>query len=200
MDLFYLFTLDASSFGGSIFYFHEYDNEVVVYENNNYQPIPIETDGFEVTSKGLPTPTIKVGNVMGLIGSLVREFDGLQGAKITRTTLKKQLPGYRYTISDTVGLIDAYVIDRPTSHTNISISFELRSILDLNKNKVPKRTLIQSTCPLVYGSAECGVPKTATFPTCPRNIAGCVERVQAQTGEGNPELPFGGFTSIGRNG
>jgi lambda family phage minor tail protein L len=199
MDLFHLFTLDVSSIGGDKYYFHEYNCEPITYLNNSHFAIPIETDGFEITSKGLPTPTIKVSNILGLIGTLVRTYDGLQGAKITRTTLVRQSNlGHLYTNADRVGSSDIYIIDRPTAHTNLSISFELRSIFDLNGNRLPRRTILQSTCPLIYGSAECGVPVTALYPTCPRNIDGCLARVQFQTGQGNPALPIGSFPAVNK--
>ena len=198
MDLFHLFSLDLSPIGGSNYYFHQYDSNPVNFNSNIYVSMPIETDGFEITSKGLPTPTIKISNIFGTIGELVRGFDGMQGAKVTRTTLKTQFDGFAYTNADVVGLPDIYIIDRPTGHTSISITFELKSIFDLNNNKFPKRTILQSTCSLVYGSSECGVPITPTFPTCPRNIPACLARVQLQTGEGNPELPIGSFPGVNR--
>lgn len=198
MDLFHLFKLDVTPIGGSVYYFHEYNFESIVFNSNPYLPIPIETDGFEISSKGLPTPTIRVSNILGLIGTLVREFDGLQGAIVTRTTLQKRTDGANHTTADVIGNPDIYIIDRPTNHTSISIAFELKSIFDLNSNKLPKRTILQSTCPLVYGSAECSIPITTLFPTCPRTVAACLARTQNQTGTGNPSLSYGGFPAVGR--
>ncbi len=198
MDLFHLFKLDVTPIGGSIYYFHEYNSDPVTFNASIYNPMPIEVDGFEISSKGLPTPTIRVSNILGLIGTLVKEFDGLQGAIVTRTTLQKQANVLTYTTAQVVGNPDTYIIDRPTNHTSVSIAFELKSIFDLNSNKLPKRTILQSTCPLVYGSAECSVPITTLYPTCPRTVPACLARVQNQTGLGLPALPFGGFPGVGR--
>lgn len=198
MDLFHLFKLDVTPIGGSVYCFHEYNADPVTYNNNVYNSMPVEVDGFEISSKGLPTPTIRVSNILGLMGTLVREFDGLQGAIVTRTTLVKQANGFAYTTAQVIGNPDIYIIDRPTNHTSISIAFELKSIFDLNSNKLPKRTILQSTCPLVYGQAECGVPATALYPACPRTVAACLVRTQNQTGLGNPPLPFGGFPAVNR--
>jgi lambda family phage minor tail protein L len=198
VDLFHLFELDVTPLGGSIYYFHEYNADPVTFNTNIHNPMPIEADGFEISSKGLPTPTIRVSNILGLIGTLVREFDGLQGAIVTRTTLVKQADGFAYTTADVAGNPDIYIIDRPTNHTSISIAFELKSIFDLNSNKLPKRTILQSTCPLVYSSGECGIPITTLYPTCPRTVPACLARVQNQTGQGNPSLPYGGFPAVGR--
>jgi lambda family phage minor tail protein L len=195
VELFHLFELDVTPIGGEIYYFHEYNSDPVVFNGKTYIPIPIETDGFEITSKGLPTPTIKVGNVLGFIGTLVRTFDGLQGAKVTRHKIKKNTPGYTYSVTDSIGLADIYIVDRPTAHSSISISFELKSVFDFSGQKVPKRTLLIS-CPLVYGGAECGVPITSEFPTCPRNVSACRDREGGRLGQGNPELPYGGFPGI----
>lgn len=201
MDLFHLFKLDATPVGSGVYYFHEYNADPVTFNGNIYESIPIEADGFEISSKGLPTPTIRVSNILGLIGTLVREFDGLQGAIVTRTTLQKQEANeFQYTTAQVIGNPDIYIIDRPTNHTSISIAFELKSIFDLNSNKLPKRTILQSTCPLVYGSAECSVPVTALYPTCPRTVSACAARVQNQTQAGNPALPYGGFPAVSRFG
>lgn len=197
-DLFHLYSLDISPIGGGIYYFHEYDADPVSFNGSTYTPMPIECDGFEISSKGLPTPTIRVSNILGLIGTLVREYDGLQGAKVSRYTLKKQAAGYIYSTADVVGNVEIYYIDRPTNHTSISIAFELRSIFDLNKNRLPKRTILQSTCPLVYGSAECGNPVSALYPTCPRTVDACFVRTQLTTGLGNPELPIGSFVAVNK--
>lgn len=198
MDLFHLFKLDVTTIGGSNYYFHQYAADPINFNARVYVSIPLEADGFELSSKGLPTPTIRISNILGLVGSLVREFDGLQGAIVTRTTLIRRFPGFLYTSNDTVGNSEVYVIDRPTAHTSLSIAFELRSIFDLNSNKLPKRTILQSTCPLIYGSAECSVPITNTYLTCPRTVAACLARVRLQTGQGNPALPFGGFPAVNK--
>lgn len=194
-DLFHLYSLDVTPIGGQIYYFHEYDADPVSFNGSIYSPMPIECDGFEISSKGLPTPTIRVSNILGLIGTLVREYDGLQGAKLSRYTLKKQGTGYFYSTADVVGNVEIYYIDRPTNHTSISIAFELRSIFDLNKNRLPKRTILIS-CPLVYGSAQCGNPISSTYPTCPRTVDACAVRTQAATGDPKAELPYGGFPSV----
>jgi lambda family phage minor tail protein L len=196
-DSFYLYTLDVTPIGGSVYYFHEYNADSVSFNGNIHEPMPIETDGFEISSKGLPTPTIKVSNILGLIGSLVRAYDGLQGAIVKRHTLNKQADGHLYTTADVIGNVEIYYIDRPTGHTSISISFELKSIFDINSMKLPKRTLLQS-CSLVYGGSQCGIPITALYPTCPRTVAACAVRADYYYNEANAELPFGGFTGINK--
>jgi lambda family phage minor tail protein L len=197
MELFHLFTLDVTPVGGEVYYIHQYNSDPITFNGNIYVPVPIETDGFEINSKSLPTPTIRISNVLGFVGTLVKAFDGLQGAVVTRHTLRTNISGYSYTNSDIVGLPDVYIIDRATSHTSVSISFELKSIFDFSGQRVPKRTILLS-CPLAYGGAECSIPISSAYPTCPRNIAGCRDRAALYFGQPNPELPYGGFPGVNR--
>lgn len=196
-ELFHLYSLDLTDIGGGFYFFHQYNYGEISFDGSIYTAMPIECDGFEVSSKGLPTPTIRVSNVLGEIGQLVRQYDGLQGAKLKRLTLKKQAEGHLYTAADLIGNFEIYIIDRPTSHTSISIAFELVSPFALNRNKLPKGTILQR-CSLVYGGAECGISITPTYPTCPRTVDDCFARTQLNTGEPNPAIPYKGFPSVNK--
>lgn len=91
-----LFELDATAIGGSVSRFCNDANQLgvdVVWQGNTYLRFPIEAKGFEFSGKGqIPRPTLRVANVTGLLGALVRDYDDLIGAKLTRRrTLVKYL-------------------------------------------------------------------------------------------------------------
>jgi lambda family phage minor tail protein L len=189
-----LFDLDLSPVGGGTYFFHPYDADSIDYLGNNYTHIPIDTEGFELTSRGLPTPKITVSNVLGFISGLIRDYDGLQGGKVTRTKLKQEVPPYNYLSTDVLGIPEIYLIDRATNETRLTVTFELRSIFDLSSMKLPRRTIIQNTCPYVYKSAECGY--IGILPTCDRTVTACKSHFQSMTGDPKPILNFGGFVGV----
>ena len=69
-------------------YFHAGTNQLqqpIVWQGNTYQPLPIESEGFDVSTKGtLPRPKIRVANVGGLLSAEVRQNDDLIGCKLIR--------------------------------------------------------------------------------------------------------------------
>ena len=108
-----LYNIDLTIFGDTIYYFHPYETDLVVtYLGHVYNALPIEADGFEITSKGLPTPKITVSNVFGTMSVLIDSFDGLQGAKATRTKLQSHAPPHTYNSNDIIGNPDIYIIDQ----------------------------------------------------------------------------------------
>jgi lambda family phage minor tail protein L len=189
-----IFDIDLSVMGDRIYRIHPHDREAITYQGNVYSRYPLESEGFEITSRGLPTPRITVSNVLGTMGSLVRQYDGLQGIEVIRTKLQARPEPYNYTLTDVIGNPETWVIDRPTNHTRTSITFELRSIFDLTKNKLPNRTIFQNVCPFVYKSAQCGY--IGSLPSCDKDLADCKIHFQNMTSESNPVLNFGGFPSV----
>lgn len=84
-----LFVLDTRNRpDGMLMYFHAGTNQLsqpVVWQGNIYQPLPVEAEGFDVTSKGtLPRPKIRVANVNGMFSAEVRKNDDLVGCKVIR--------------------------------------------------------------------------------------------------------------------
>jgi phage-related protein len=83
-----LFVMDATSLGGDVIRWHGGVNPLgteVVWQGNVYTRYPIEASGFERSNQGaLPRPTLKAGNVTGLLGAYARSLDDLVGAKVTR--------------------------------------------------------------------------------------------------------------------
>lgn len=211
-----LFELDATSIGGGVTRFHNGVNELgadVVWQGNTYNRFPIEAQGFEFSGKGqLPRPTLRVANVTGLLGALVRTYQDLIGAKLTRKrTLLKYLDAVNFTggvnpSADPTAALpdDVYFIDRKAAENKILIEFELAAAFDVAGVQLPRRYIVQNVCPWRYRGAECGYTGTAYFNTLDQPVGSLAQDVcgkrlsscKARFGQ-NAELPFGGFPAAG---
>jgi phage-related protein len=83
------YTLDYTNLpGGSVMNFHAGTNELrqpVVWQGVTYEPMPIESEGFDVTTKGsMPRPKLRVANMNGALSPLVKQFDDFVGARVIR--------------------------------------------------------------------------------------------------------------------
>jgi lambda family phage minor tail protein L len=143
----------------------------IIFNGQTYAPVPLKMEGFETSTRGLPTPKIQIGNALGTISALLTQFEGLQGAKFTRfNTLAKYLnlptnPNY------ILGDPDVFFVDRASEETRISVTFELRSVFEVNGLNLPRRYITQNNCTALFKSAECGY--TGPNTSCTRNLAGC---------------------------
>jgi len=62
-----------------------YQNQPIVWQQKLYYPYPIEVTGFEFNGKGaLPTPSLKVANLTGVLSTLILDHEDLVWAKLTR--------------------------------------------------------------------------------------------------------------------
>lgn len=211
-----LFELDATVVGGTVLYFHNGANQVggaVVWQGATYARFPIECDGFGASASGpLPRPRLRVANVLGLIGVLIRQYQGLKGAKLTRRrTLAKYLdavnfPGGVNASADPTSHFtdDVYYLDRQVRRDKLQVEFELASPMDVAGVMLPRRQITHSHCPWLYRGPDCGytgiaVAKEDDTPTavlgedkCGHRLSSCRLRVWP-----NNELAFGGFPGAG---
>ena len=207
-----LFELDATSFGGDVYYFHAGTNgltDAITWQGQEYQPYPVQVTGFEFTAGGqLPRPKLAVSNLSGIITALVLAYDDLLGAKITRKrTMQKYLDAVNFTggvnpDADPTAEFpdDIYFIERKVSENKSVIDFELAASFDVQGVKLPRRQIIQNICPWKYRGAECGYAGANYFNTnddpvatlgqdvCGKRISSCEARFGA-----NAEIPYGGF-------
>jgi lambda family phage minor tail protein L len=152
-----MFELDLTGIGGSVLRWHNGVNELggsVVWQGETYTKLPVEATGFEKKSNGtIPRPILRVANVTGLLGALVREYDDLIGAVVTR---KKTFIKYLDAINFSAGNANAdpnshfddevWIVDRKASENGIFIEFELAAIFDLAGVMLPRRQTIQNVC------------------------------------------------------
>lgn len=209
------YELDLTPFGDSIYRFHPGTNELstnVIWGGQEYLAFPIEADGFDVSSSGqLPRPRILISNILGTVGSLVRNYDDLVGAKVTRRrTFVKYLDSINFKNGNSLAdpnvefIKDVYYIDRKATETASFIEFELAAVWDVQGIKLPRRQIIQNMCAWTYRSPECGYagpPVADRFDVatidpdkdyCSKSLSGCTIRFGS-----NANLPFGGFPGAG---
>ncbi len=213
------FVLDTTALpGGALTRFHAGISGVqtnVWWQGNEYQALPIEAQGFDVTAKGaLPRPRIRVANIDGLFSAAVREYDDLIGCKITRkrTFVKyldaRNFPNGNPTADPNQYLADEmWFVERKVSENRYIVEWELASAFDLQGVMLPFRQVVQNSCQWVYRGPECGYTGgymgfddkpafTADQDTCPKLYGSCKARFGSQ---GIAILPFGGFPGARRD-
>lgn len=215
----HLYELDASSLGGGTYRFTSsaFEREPVSFGGNEYAPIPIETDGWEMSSQGtLPRPTIKVANVNGAFSAAVVEFGDLVGCLFRRIrTYRRFLDGMPDADSDAHFPIDVYRIEQKTAQNRVYIEWTLAAAFDQQGRKLPGRQVLQSACTHVYrrwtgsafdySKATCpyagtayfdvtGAATTAANDKCSKRLqSGCIARFSKSA------LPTRAFPGVGRS-
>lgn len=80
-----LFELDATSLNADQLFFHAHLQSGPIYwQGQQYDPWPIECEGFARSTSAPPQPKLRVGNVDGTITALCLAFDDLVGARLIR--------------------------------------------------------------------------------------------------------------------
>lgn len=211
-----LFELDCTTLGGSLLRFHNGKNALsndVVWQGNTYNAFPIEATGFEFSGRGtLPRPTLRVANVTGLLGVLVRNYQDLIGAKLTRKrTLMQYLDAVNFTggvnpSADPTAALpdDVYFIDRKVVENKVLVEFELAASFDVAGVQLPRRYIVQNVCVWTYRGGDCSYTGTAYFDANDQPVATLAQDVcgkrlsscKARFGQ-YAELPAGLFPAAG---
>lgn len=210
------FVVDATALGGGINRFHNGTNalrQAVVWQGLTYQFLPIEASGFDMRGDGpRPRPLLTVGDVYGVVGALVRQYDNLSGAKLIRKrTHARYLDavnfagGVNASADPTAQYPDElWKIDRLRGRDGSQVSWELASPIDLEDVVVPARQVRNTICTSEYRGPECGyaggpvakADDTATsnplLDRCSLRVSGCKLRFGATA-----ELPIGIFPGAG---
>ena len=159
-----LFELELPN--GSIVYFHpglESDLTTVRFRENKpgfaireYTAFPMMIDGLDISADGaINRPSLTVANIgtgfKGILGSYTNK--DLIGQRITRRqTLKKYLVDANPDQSSPPKELSkvTYVIDRIASENNITITFEVSAIYDLEGITLPRRLMVGKFCSWMY--------------------------------------------------
>lgn len=214
-----LFVLDCRPLGGPQFYFNSAEDFTrdVVWGGQTYQPLPMNTSGFEYTTRGsLPQPTVVISNLYGAGNLLLDTYKGLVGAGVLRTiTLARFLDDGSSPDPNAYIARDQYTVAQKTSHTAVAIAFKLSSKMDQEGTKLPRRQVLRDICShsyrywdadagvFVYTQATCpytggsyfnvdNLPTSAAGDVCSRTFGGCVARF------GTLPLPARFFPGVGR--
>ena len=127
---------------------------------NTYHAIPIEADGFDVSSTGAYNrPVLTVANISSLFSDNVGlDYEKLTGKTvIRRTTLAKYLVGgSAYTAGDKPIEFPrtVYRIDRIKEKNILQVQFELATPFDLPSVTLPRRKVFGGRCPWKYKGAH----------------------------------------------
>jgi lambda family phage minor tail protein L len=126
--------------------------------NQEYEPIPIIATGFDRTTKGqIPQPELQISNIFGTLSGLIASLDDLIGVKVyRRRTLAKYLGNFATKDYDYYFPTDIYYIERKVAETNMSVTFQLASPLDLEGTQLPRRVITHNHCLWEYRGEECG--------------------------------------------
>lgn len=213
-----LYILDASMFtGGEIYRFHSGLSQVnrpIVWQGETYQPIPLQAEGFDLSTQGaLPRPKFTVANVGGMISAMCEKMEDLIGAKVIRKrTYAKYLDAVNFTggvnsnANPNQYLPDQmWYVARKSLENKNQVEFELSSAFDLDGVKLPLRQMIKNCCCWRYRSAECGYtggyidknnkPTTdQSKDTCSKKLEDCKARHGVFA-----RLPYGGFPGVLRD-
>lgn len=212
-----MFELDLSPVTGTItasdfVRFTAHTNQLeaaVVWQGLTYQPFPIESGGWESTTKGtLPRPQLRASNVSGVLTALMAGKDDLLGAKLTRRrTYVRYLDAVNFTggvnaTADPTQFLPNQVayIERKVRQDKTQVEWELASALDMDTAMLPGRIITSSYCQWKYRGTECAYAGTNYFnvdnqavgtlalDVCSKSVTACKLRFGATA-----VLNFGGF-------
>lgn len=210
-----LYVLDLAPLGGPVYRFAPQANELgvgITWAGQVYELFPIKTEGFEQRAGGtLPRPRVTASNVLGSLGPLIRQYDYLRGAKLTRRrTLAKYLDAVNFAAGNAGAdpaaehAPELWIIDRTVSRNRLQVQWELCSPLDFAGVMLPGRTVQPNYCSWTYRGSDCGytggpVAKHDDTPTasmgedrCSKRLTGCQLRFV------NVPLPASFFPGVGQ--
>ena len=154
--------------GGSIF------SKGITWQGIEYLPLPVETEGFEITANGeLPRPKIKISNKDYFISDLLIKNQDFQFAKVVRKrTFVKFLDDINFDGGNPWGEADSsaeisndtYSIGQKTAENKLYVEFELNSPLDLENFELNNRLVLSRYCSWHYRGPGCNYegPPTQT--------------------------------------
>ena len=141
-------------------------NGPVYWQGIEYLPFPIQSSGFESKGDGsLPRPKLMVSNQDFFVSNLIRRYNNLVGAKVTRKrTFVKFLDNQNFSDNKnpygsadaTAGLEDqVFYILRRSAENRAVVEFELSSPLEIEDVTFPKRSVIARYCGFHYRGNGC---------------------------------------------
>jgi len=149
-----LFDFDATALGGSFFRFVSgfQEPQPLNWKGNAYSPIPIDAEGFERSGRGsLPTPVLRISNVLLLPSAVINAIGDPLGAKVTRwVTFETYLDDGATPDPDEHFIPDVFVVERKKSQNKIFVEFELSAAMDQEGRLLPARQILRDTCTHEY--------------------------------------------------
>ena len=219
-DIVELYILDATSLGGTIYYFTPAteNGTNIQFNGITYYQLPVSFEGMNISGDGtLPRPKMQVSNVnLTFVGFVNAHRDGI-GAKVTRIrTFSKYIDGHSGADSNARFPSDIFYIEQKTIQNKFLIEWELVSPIDIGNKKIPKNQVISycqhryriySDSDFVYTYATCPYTGTSYFKEdgsittiandkCGKKLSDCELRYPSDA----DQLPFKGFPGVGQIG
>lgn len=208
-----LWEFDFRKFGGDRHFFCNQVNEMgqpVVWQGMEYQPYPIQAEGFESRAQGAGNrPTLTISNMFGFVTAAAEQFNQLVGVLVVRRqTYAKFLDAANFEAGNATAdasqeVVSKYVVERLASLTVESAVLELAVPAESDGARFPARIMLANTCCWQYRGEECGYTGGAVadrfdLPTsdmkkdrCSGTLTACRARFGATAA-----LPFGGWPSV----
>jgi lambda family phage minor tail protein L len=144
-----LFHIDLSTFGQDDFYITggPKGGHAVSFGGQEFSPWPVQTDGFEVTTGKLPTPTFTLANIHGVLDPIVEQNEDLIGAKLTRIrTYDRYLDDGVEPNGDAYLPPDVFEFSKLEQHDEEVVSWRLSALIDQEGVKLPGRQCVRDYC------------------------------------------------------
>lgn len=137
----------------------------VTWQGIQYQPLPVETEGFGVFADGtLPRPKIRVGNADKIVTVFLEKYSDFKNAAIFRKKVfLKHLDDVNFDGGNPFGVAnpdaeiseEKYFFGQKTIENHSYVEFELNSPLDLDNFGVNERTISAKYCYWQYRGLGC---------------------------------------------
>ena len=145
-----MFEIDLQHLGLGVFRFTATNTGVgaVKFNGNEYQPAPIEAEGFAWDGVGtMPRPTLNIVAKDLHFLNMVVDADDLVGSEVRRIkTFRKYLDDGSAPGSNISFPVDVFEIERKSVQTRSALSFELSMTLDQQGVKLPRLLVLRDTC------------------------------------------------------
>jgi len=145
--------------GGSLF------SDTIIWQENQYFPIAVETEGFEVLGdRRLPRPKLRVANKDFIVTALLQKYNDFINAKIIRKkAFVKNLDDANFDGGNPWGTANAtaeissetWIVGRKASESKLYVELELNSPLDLESFNVNDRAIVSKYCAWQYRGLGC---------------------------------------------
>jgi lambda family phage minor tail protein L len=191
----------------------------VSFQGVTYTPVELTSQGWARSGSGaFPQPTIRVSNVNSIFSGLVRQYQDLIGAQLTRKRLFASfLDGGGNGGQGTQALfaVDVYNLYQKTTHNKLYVEWKLASAMDQQGQQLPARIVMRDSCGFAYRTfntttgafdysiADCPYTGAACFDatgastTTPNDVCGKKTSDCQKRFSGAGYLPFGGFPGAG---
>ena len=145
--------------GGSIF------SESLIWQTNQYFPIAVESEGFEVLGdRRLPRPKLRVANRDFLVTALLQKYNDFINAKVIRKKVfVRNLDDANFDGGNPWGAAnpsaeissETWFVGRKAAESKLFVELELNSPLDLESFNVNDRAVVSKYCSWQYRGLGC---------------------------------------------